>query len=281
MENEGVKSDVQEMNKSFGFEAAEEPKVDEPIVDPEPEPKLDPEPEPKLEPVPEPKPDLEPEPEPKSELEPEPTPDPEPKEDERDKIIAELRKKLDEKEAKKEPEPEPEPVEEPIQFESQSFLAEDEDLDELVRDPVKLNEVFNKVYQSAVTDTRKVLGEGVLRSIPDIVRASVAMIDNLKKMDKKFFDDNKDLLPFRKVVATVFEEIATENPGKDIMGLLPKVADESRSRLELHKQAVQTDGRKNPRLPSRKKRVTIPEVKPDTNPLLNEIEEMNKTIGGI
>jgi len=202
-----------------------------------------------------------------------------PAEDERDSTIAELRRKLEEKEAKEEPEKET-PAEEPPTFETQEFLTEDEDLDDLVRDPKKLNEVFNNIYQRAVTDTRKVLGEGILRSIPDIVRSSVDMMDRLKEMNTKFYADNQELTPFKKVVAAVFEEVATEHPGKDMMELLPMVADESRKRLELHKQAIKTEPetRKSPRLPSRKRRTTIADDKPNTDPLLNELEEMNKII---
>ena len=204
-------------------------------------------------------------------------PKPEPEEDEKDKIIAELRKKLDakdaEKESKQDPEPEPEPI-----FEIQQFINEDEDLEDFITDPVKLNEVFNKVYQQAVTDTRKTLGEGILRSIPDIVRANVDIMDKLKQMNTKFYTDNKDLEPFKKVVAAVFEEVATASPGKDMFELLPAVADEARNRLELHRKATQTINRKSPKLPRRKQRTSLLEDKPNTNPLLNELDEMSKTI---
>ena len=179
---------------------------------------------------------------------------------------------------KEEPEKEI-PKEEPPTFEPQEFLTEDEDLEDLIRDPDKLNKVFNSIYQRAVTDTRKTLGEGILRSIPEIVRSSVDMMDRLKEMNTKFYADNQELQPFKKVVAAVFEEVATEHPGKDMMELLPMVADESRKRLELHKNATKQDGpRKSPKLPSRKRRMTIADDKPNTDPLLNELEEMNKII---
>ena len=276
-----VKSDVQEMNKAFGLETAEEP---EPEPEPPAEEPTNEEPEgPEEETTEDPEPEEQEEEEAPSETEEgtEPEEETEPEEiieDERDKLIAELRKKLDEKEAEKEPEPEPEPTEEPITFEAQSFIKEDEDIEDLISDPSRLNEVFNNVYQRAVTDTRKALGEGILRDIPNIVRASVDVIDKLKQMNDKFYADNKDLEPFKKVVASVFEEVASDNPGKDMMKLLPMVADESRRRLELHKKAVQTPNRDVPRLPRRKRRSSIPEEKPNTNPLLNELEEMNKII---
>lgn len=297
MGDEEVKSEVQEMNESFGFESADETKIDEPAKEEvkEDEPKEDEETEEegkekaskeevgevgKGEEIPPGEEEVPPEePEEGTLDEKEIIEKKEPEPDEKDKTIAELRKRLDEKEVKEEPEPEPEPKpEEPLKFESQDFIDKDEDLEDLIRDPGKLNEVFNKVYQRAVTDTRKVLGEGVLRSIPDIVRASVDMMDKLKQMYTKFYTDNEDLKPFKKVVAAVFEEVATDNPGKDMMDLLPMVADDARKRLELHKQATQTTDTKPPRLHTRKRRTALLEDKPNPDPLLNELDEMNSSI---
>ena len=288
MADEEVKNEVQEMNKSFGFETAEGEKIEEVIeeevkededevVDDGTEAGSGIEAGEKGE---ESSGEVE-----EGEIE-EKTPTEEaaekgtetPEEDDKDKTIAELRRKLDEKEAKEEPEPEPEPEPEQLTFEPQEFLDEDVDLEYLVREPEKLNEVFNKIYQRTITDTRKILGEGILRSIPDIVRTNVEIMNKLNQMNTKFYNDNKDLKPFQKVVAAVFEEVATENPGKDMMELLPIVADESRKRLELHKQTLKSAERKVPKLPSRKRRTTISEEKPNTNPLMDELSEMNKVI---
>ena len=280
MGDEEVRSDVKEMNKSFRFETAEGESIKEEVIEDDSKPDNEDEEKGPEEGTEE---EIKDEEIPPEEIE-EGTEEEEekPEEDERDKIIAELREKLAKKEAKEESEPEPEPeqgsVEDPLRFEPQKFIEEDEGLEDLVRDPERLNEVFNSVYQRAVTDTRRVLGEGILRSIPDVVRASVDMIDKLKQMNTKFYSDNEDLKPFQKVVASVFEEIATESPGKDMMELLPLVAEETRKRLELHKKAVQPKNNKPPRLPSRKRRTTIPEEKPNTNPLLDELKEMNKII---
>jgi len=287
MGDEEVKSDVQEMNKAFDstIETVEEAKEDvkEEVIEDELEPDTEIKGEGTEEGLEE---EIEEEeiPAEKAEEGIEEEEEEEPELDEKDKLIAQLREELAEKEVEKEKElepvvePEPEPVEEPLTFEAHEFISGDEDIEDVVRDSESLNKVLNTVYQRAVTDTRKVLGEGILRSIPDIVRSSVDVMDKLKQMNNKFYSDNKDLEPFKKVVAAVFEEVATKNPGKDMMDLLPMVADDARKRLELHKQATKTSERKSPRLPSRKRRTTIPEEKPNTNPLLDELKEMNKTI---
>lgn len=257
-ELEEVKGDVEEMNKSFGHlpsEPAEEP-VEEIVEEPTEAP---------TEPVEEP-----------SDATEAPTTEA-PVEDEKDKLIAELRARVDKLSVKEEPpteEPEPEPG--PLTFTEQDFIG-DQDLDDLTRDPKEFNKLLNTIYQRAVTDTRQILGEGVLRSIPDIVRANITIINNLQKSSDEFYAANEDLKPFKKVVATVFEEIASENPGKPFEELFPMVADESRKRLELHKKVTQPTN-KPPRLPSRKNRVTVPATKPNPDPLLRELEEMNKTL---
>ena len=278
-----VKNDVQEMNKVFGNEVSNpenvEDVIDKSIDDVEDPEETNIDEEEVIKDEEETTDDESPEPVIK-EQEADITQDEQSPEDDKDKIIAELRKKLDAKEDKKEPEQEvKEPPKQPT-FDVQEFIGEDEDIEDLIREPGKFNEMLNKVYQKAVTDTQKSLGEGVLRSIPDIVRSSVDMIDRLRNMNTKFYTDNQDLSPFKKVVAAVFEEIASDNPDKEMEALLPMVADESRKRLELHKKATDKVTRKSPRLPTRKGRMTITEDKPNTDPLLNELQEMNKVIGG-
>ena len=159
------------------------------------------------------------------------------------------------------------------------------DLDELSRDPKKLNEFANKIYQKAVTDTRKVLGEGVLRTIPDIVKTNITMMTNLKKASDKFYNDNEDLEPFKKVVSAVFEDVAAENPDKRFDEILGKVAGESRKRLGLQRKAEDTNKNKtknkgkSPRLPRKKGKAGQATNKPNTEPLQDELDEMNKTLG--
>lgn len=288
-----IQEDIGLMNKTFDEGVAGE--VSEPEPDPEPEPEPGPEPEPEPEPDPElepPEPEPAPEPEPSKEPpEPEPEPEPGPVEDEKDKTIAELRQKLAEKEGEvaptpPEPEPEPEP-EPPLTLDEQDFIG-DLDLEELLRDPKEFNKLLNKLHTQMVTTTRKVLGEGVLRSIPDIIRTNVTAMTELQKASDEFYKENEDLRPFKKVVAAVFEEVASEAPGKTYSELLPKVGDEVRNRLELHRKtatetpAAPTPGDEDnpPRLPRKKGRSATPKTKPSTDPLLEELEDMNKSLGG-
>ena len=204
--------------------------------------------------------------------------------DEKDKIILALRTKLAEKETVKEPEKkeEEEVKEEPLKFVDQDFVGE-LDIEEVLRDPKEFNKLLNTIYQKAVTDTRQILGEGVLRSIPDIVKTNITVMTNLKKASDKFYVDNKDLVPFKKVVATVFEELASENPGKKYDEILDEVGTEVRKRLDLKKEAVKKDVDDKddpPKLHRKKGKAGGPEdEKPNTSSLQNDISKMNTTLG--
>lgn len=201
--------------------------------------------------------------------------------EDKDKTIEELRAKLAEKEAKvtKAPKTKVPTTEVPMSFDEQDFLG-DLDLDDLTRDKSLLNKAFNKLYQKAVGDTRKVLGEGILRSIPDIVKTNIVMINNLQKASEGFYKENEDLKPFKKVVAAVFEELNAEHPEKKYDEIMKDVGPEVRKRLELHKVAKKPPDKKNPpRLPNKGKNQQRSNAQPSTDPLLADIEEMNKILG--
>jgi len=204
-----------------------------------------------------------------------------PAEDERDVTIRELREKLALKEEGPKtsaPSTSAPTTEVPLTFEEQDFLK-DLDLDDLTSDPKEFNKLLNALYQKAVTDTQRGLGEGVLRSIPDIVRANVTAINTLKEASDEFYADNKDLKPFKKVVAAVFEEFASDNPEKKYSEILADVGPEVRTRLELHRKATNKKKEAPPNLHRRKGKSGGPREEPETTPLVDELDEMNKTLG--
>ena len=257
--------------------------------DPEPEPDQEPDPEPtdekepevevEVEPKVEAEPESEPEVEPEAEKEPEPEPEPEPVDEWKVKMEAEnekLRSQIEELHRKEEPKPEPKP--EPA-FEEVRFVDDEYDMDGLMRNPKLLNEVLNKVYKAGMDNSRKTQ-EDTLRGIPEIVKTNVATQTSLKKLADKFWEDNSDLKPFRKVAAAVYEEVASENPDWTVSKVFEKVGGEVRDRLELHKKAepeveVEPEDPKVPRFPKAKS--SRARTKPKTDGLLSEIDAMNKT----
>lgn len=198
-----------------------------------------------------------------------------PAEDERDAEIAELRRKLAEKEKPTTSAP---TTSAPPIFDEQDFLG-DIDIEDITSDSKELNKLLNKVYQKAFSDARKSTSESVLRNIPDIVRQNITKISELQDVSENFYKDNADLKPFNKVVAAVFEDIASKNPGKTYKEILPEVEKETRERLNLKKKASQSGNSSPPRLPRKKGPSVRTTEKPNLSPLESEIEEMNKTIG--
>jgi len=280
---EDIQNEIEAMTKSLELDTT----VPEPAPEPEPEPDPVPEPEPPApEPEPEPEPEVpEPEPEPTPEPEPEPEPEPAPVNEleELKRANEELRRKIDEMSAppaepepKEEPAPEPEPK---LTLEEIDFLK-DLDIDDVTRDPEAFNKLLNKVFTQGVETTRQVLGEGVLRSIPDIVKSNVTSMVALNEMKKNFYKANPDLEPFKKVVSSVFEEMASANPEKPFEEVLEDVGKETRKRLELHKKAIESPSPSDPkpRLPRKKGQPGKPNLQPSTDPLLAEIEAMDKAL---
>lgn len=209
-----------------------------------------------------------------------PTTDPPEELDEKDKIIDDLRKQLNEKSKKEEPKTEAPTTEVPLSFDEQDFLGE-ADFDELKEDPKKFNKFLNDFRGKIILEARKVLSEGVLRSIPEIVKNNVKISSDMQKSSDKFYSENEDLKPFKRVVAEVFEDISADNPDKTYDEILKDVGPEAHKRLNLQKQAKTKSKDDNPpRLP-KKTRGKSPKTdpKPKTAGIESEISEMNKHIG--
>lgn len=191
----------------------------------------------------------------------------------------EFKNRLRKLESAKETKQETEQEEEPETIEEQDFIG-DIEVETLVNDPKAFNSVLNKVLMKGIE-----LGEGrskkhnehVLRSIPEIVKANLNTVQSLKKMSEDFYTENEDLKPFKKVVAVVFEETMSENTDKGYAEVLKLTGDEVRKRLNLHKKATTVNRETNPRLPN-KGRQTRQKQKPNTNPLLDELDAMDKVL---
>lgn len=156
------------------------------------------------------------------------------------------------------------------------------DLDELTRDPKQFNKLLNTIYKKAIDTARGEVrsgNENILKSIPDIVKNNVTVIASLKKASEEFYEENKDLVPFKKVVAAVFEEIAAENPDKSYIDNLKVVGEEVRKRLELKKVAIakEKENNKGPKLP-RSKGNQRPNNKPELSGIMADLAAMDQAL---
>ena len=175
---------------------------------------------------------------------------------------------------------------EPLKLEDQDFIG-DQDIEDIIHDKDTFNKLLNSVYTKGVNDSKKISTEDILSSIPDIVKHNLNLLTLLKETSDKFYNDNKDLVPFKRVVAAVFEDIVAQNPDKKYTELMNLVAPEARKRLDLHKQVVRKEknekgGEKKgggPRLPEAKSNLKHSLQKSNPTSLESEISEMNKLLG--
>lgn len=163
-------------------------------------------------------------------------------------------------------------------FEEVDFLGKEVDLDDLTRDPDALNKLLNKVLKMG-SDTSRKFQETASRNFPDVIRSVIDIQDTLKKKVDKFYTDNKDLQPFNRVVSTVYGELASENPDWDVSKVFSETEKEARKRLGLQKKtgatsAPTTFAPKGPRFP--KTKTSRGRQKPETSPLLEDIDKMNE-----
>ena len=164
-------------------------------------------------------------------------------------------------------------------YEEIDFLGKEFNLDDLTRDPNILNKILNKVFKMG-SDASRNFQETTLKNIPDIVKNNVVAQATLKKKVDEFYDANKDLKPFKKAVAAVYEELASENPDWELSKIFTETEKETRKRLELQKKAGAisapiTSAPKGPRFP--KTKTSRSRQKPNTSHLLSEIDKMNET----
>ena len=194
--------------------------------------------------------------------------------------IDNLKSKLEEKE-KKVPEEEPPPPPEEVPIKDIDFIN-GADVEDILTDGDKLNQILNAAYKKGVEYTRSEIKEGnidVMRSIPDIIKNNMQIQSAMTVAREKFYAENSDLAPFKKVVATVFQEISSDNPDKNYQDILSMVGDEARKRLELHKKAVKIDKENSPpKLPQKRGQQRITKPKPNTDPMTSELNAMDQAL---
>lgn len=163
-------------------------------------------------------------------------------------------------------------------------FVKDVDLDEVTREPSAFNKLLNSIYKKAVETVRgevRKSKEETIQVLPSIISSNMELQKTLKDLSDKFYEENKDLKPFRKVVGVVFDEISGQDPKAPFTEVLRKVGDETRKRLELKKPDVKSvikDKDDPPPLPRHKSGGRSPQPKNESNPIISQIDEMNKTL---
>ena len=151
----------------------------------------------------------------------------------------------------------------------------DRDVYEVLNDKDAFNKLLNTLYSTVRGDLSS-HGEAIIKGIPDIVKNNIVAVTAMRQAGEKFYEENPDLVPFKKVVATVFEEISSKNPDWKYEKVLKSVGSEARKRLELFSKTAKKST--TPSLPRKKGQPRQSVQKPTLDPLAAEIEAMNNTL---
>ena len=169
-------------------------------------------------------------------------------------------------------------VEDEINFDEIN-LVDGLDIEEVMQDPTELNKLLKSVLIKGMELARKEIGKTkneLLETMPDVVKQRIEVVQTLKKASDDFYETNKDLKPFKKIVTVVFDELMQENPNRTYNEILRDVEKEVRTRLELPRKSVKEE-QKPPTLPSRKGQPR--QQKQSINdPLADEMSAMEKAI---
>ncbi len=112
------------------------------------------------------------------------------------------------------------------------FLPSDEVFDDVMKDVNNFNALLTSVVNTAV--------ERSLRLMPQIATQLVDQQMTLKTVINDFYTDNKDLMPHRKYVGYVSNEIASQHPDWNLSQILQETEKEVRNRLTLARIADNT-----------------------------------------
>lgn len=112
------------------------------------------------------------------------------------------------------------------------FITEEE-FQAALKDRAAMNSLFNKVYSEIL--------EYVIRSVPNIIQTRLREDAKLMIETIKFYDQNKDLVSQRELIAVISNELKAANPGWSIQELLKETGEEARRRLKLTSEVTKLE----------------------------------------
>ena len=117
-----------------------------------------------------------------------------------------------------------------LEITAENFIG-DLTVDDLVDNKEKFNAVLSAVYAKAVESSNKQVYEKVLLAIPEIVLGHLQRNTVVKGMVDTFYDTNADLVPVKRTVAAVANELHAQNPDWTIEQVFKEAAPKTREIL--------------------------------------------------
>ena len=148
----------------------------------------------------------------------------------------------------------------------------DGDIDEVLSSKENLNKLLQGVYQRGLSEASKLSAESIMQSLPRIVTQYISQHIEMRDIVGKFYEENSDLIPVKRTVAAVANEIAAANPDLSTEEVFKRTAQQTRVLLRLRDPSSNIPKPKsNPALVGQKKgRNNIPAL----DGLAKEISEL-------
>jgi hypothetical protein len=156
----------------------------------------------------------------------------------------------------------------PMTLEELVILEEDIDFDDVMND----RETFVNTMRSILGRYRQVLAQDFARGIPGVVAQQVQQVTTLRSAVDQFYVENEDLLPIRKTVGAVANQVVAEHPDWQLPQIFEESAKRTRKLMKLNpkkktKKVVTPSFAKKGKKSSRK-------PKPKVSKLQREIDDV-------
>jgi len=109
-----------------------------------------------------------------------------------------------------------------------SFLNDDDDIDSILNNKEKLNELAVRIYRKAIEDSGKHTSENMQNFVPQAVVEHVQKHLILKEGIDSFFKENSDLLAVRKTVGAITNDVVAEHGDWTLSQILDEAGKRSR-----------------------------------------------------
>ena len=152
--------------------------------------------------------------------------------------IARLRQQLEETNArfieKQAPVSKPKEATPPTTIQARDFLPEGVDVEDVLTDKNKLNNLLNQVFQTAVVETT----QRMALSLPDIVEAQVRQQTALRQSVETFYNRHPHLTGFKRTVSAAATEVAAANPDWSVDQVFDAAAAKATELIGLQQQVA-------------------------------------------
>ncbi len=134
----------------------------------------------------------------------------------------------------------------PPTLSERNFLEGFDDLDDVFRTPENFNKVLLAVHNNALEEASKLTAERILSNLPQIMSQYVTQHISMNRLVDDFYTVNADLVPVKRTVTAVANEISAEHPEYTTQQVFDETAKRTREVLKLQQTPPATPPKARP-----------------------------------